>query len=106
MLVREWNGRMQKVAILDDGFAWNGRTYRSLSKVAQAITGTRWNGRMSITMGVAFCVETLEEALAKHAKPRSSTSTRARSRAPLFTGLLIKNGIAISMDGMARQRLR
>ena len=52
---------MQKVAILADGFAWTGRTYRSLSKVAQAITGTRWNGRMSITMEVAFCVETLEE---------------------------------------------
>ena len=48
---------------------------------------------------ISVCVETLEEALAKHAKPRSSTSTRARSRAPLFTGLLIKNGIAISMDG-------
>jgi transposase InsO family protein len=31
---------------------------------------------------------------------RSSTSTRARSsRAPLFTDLLIKNGVAISMDG-------
>ena len=43
-LVREWNGRMQRVAVLADGFAWNGKTYRSLSKVAQAITGTRWNG--------------------------------------------------------------
>ena len=44
MLVREWNGRMQRVAVLADGFAWNGKTYRSLSKIAQAITGTRWNG--------------------------------------------------------------
>ena len=44
MLAREWNGRMQRVAVLADGFAWNGKTYRSLSKVAQAITGTRWNG--------------------------------------------------------------
>jgi hypothetical protein len=32
------------VAVLADGFAWNGKTYPSLSKVAQAITGTRWNG--------------------------------------------------------------
>jgi len=32
------------VAVVADGFAWNGKTYRSLSKVAQAITGTRWNG--------------------------------------------------------------
>jgi hypothetical protein len=44
MLAREWNGRMQRVAVLPDGFAWNGKTYPSLSKVAQAITGTRWNG--------------------------------------------------------------
>src|SRR5438093_1020495 len=44
MLAREWNGRMQRVAVLADGFAWNGKTYHSLSKVAQAITGTRWNG--------------------------------------------------------------
>ena len=53
---------------------------------------------------ISVCVETLEEALAKHAKPRSSTSTRARSRAPPFTGLLIKNGIAISMDGKGAWR--
>ena len=44
VLGREWNGRMQRVAVLADGFAWNGKTYPSLSKVAFAITGTRWNG--------------------------------------------------------------
>jgi phosphatidylserine/phosphatidylglycerophosphate/cardiolipin synthase-like enzyme len=44
MLAREWNGRMHRVAVLVDGFAWNGKTYPSLSKIALAITGTRWNG--------------------------------------------------------------
>lgn len=44
VLGREWNGHMQRVAVLADGFAWNGKTYPSLSKVAFAITGTRWNG--------------------------------------------------------------
>jgi Protein of unknown function (DUF2924) len=43
-LGREWNGQMQRVSVLPDGFAWNGHTYRSLSQVAFAITGTRWNG--------------------------------------------------------------
>ena len=43
-LGREWNGRMQRVAVLAEGFAWNGKTYRNLSQVAFAITGTRWNG--------------------------------------------------------------
>ena len=44
ILGREWNGQMQQVAVLADGFAWNGNTYPSLSKAAFAITGTRWNG--------------------------------------------------------------
>ena len=44
VLGREWNGRMQRVAVRADGFAWNGKTYPSLSQVAFAITSTRWNG--------------------------------------------------------------
>jgi hypothetical protein len=44
VLGREWQGTMHRVAVLTDGFAWNGKTYPSLTKVAVAITGTRWNG--------------------------------------------------------------
>src|SRR5216683_4833040 len=44
LLTREWGGHLQRVTVLADGFAWNGKTYRSLSKVAFAITGSRWNG--------------------------------------------------------------
>jgi hypothetical protein len=44
LLVREWNGASHRVMVLDEGFAWNGGSYKSLSKVARAITGTRWNG--------------------------------------------------------------
>jgi Protein of unknown function (DUF2924) len=44
VLVREWDRQSQRVMVLTDGFAWNGQTYDSLSKVAFAITGTRWNG--------------------------------------------------------------
>jgi hypothetical protein len=44
MLTREWSGRMHRVAVLAEGFAWNRKTYPSLSKIAHAITGTRWNG--------------------------------------------------------------
>jgi hypothetical protein len=43
-LGREWNGRVHRVEALVDSFAWNGNTYSSLSQVAFAITGTRWNG--------------------------------------------------------------
>jgi Protein of unknown function (DUF2924) len=44
LLTREWDGHLQRVTVLADGFVWNGKTYRSLSKVAFAITGSRWNG--------------------------------------------------------------
>jgi len=44
LLVREWEGVSQRVMVMAEGFAWNGSTYPSLSKVARAITGTRWNG--------------------------------------------------------------
>jgi hypothetical protein len=44
VLGREWNGQMQRVTVLENGFAWKGKIYPSLSKVALAITGTRWNG--------------------------------------------------------------
>jgi Protein of unknown function (DUF2924) len=43
-LIREWRGVEQKVTVLADGFEWDGRRYKSLSAVARAITGTRWNG--------------------------------------------------------------
>jgi hypothetical protein len=44
VLVREWDRHCQRVMVMADGFAWNGQTYDSLSKVAFAITGTKWNG--------------------------------------------------------------
>lgn len=44
MLVREWDGQLHRVMVLADGFAWNKTVYPSLSKVASAMTGTRWNG--------------------------------------------------------------
>ena len=37
-------GQHHRVMVLDGGFAWEGRTYQSLSQIAKAITGTQWNG--------------------------------------------------------------
>jgi hypothetical protein len=46
LLTREWQGRMETVMVVGDGdgFAWNGEMFASLSAVAQAMTGTKWNG--------------------------------------------------------------
>lgn len=43
-LIREWQGVEHTVTVLQDGYEWQGRSYRSLSSIARAITGTRWNG--------------------------------------------------------------
>lgn len=43
-LVREWRGRTHVAEIREDGVLYEGKTYRSLSQVARAITGTRWSG--------------------------------------------------------------
>lgn len=41
---RQWQGREVSVEVVEDGFSYEGRTYRSLSAVASAIAGTKWNG--------------------------------------------------------------
>jgi hypothetical protein len=43
-LVRDYRGVEHTVTVLTDGYEWEGRPYRSLSAIARAITGTRWNG--------------------------------------------------------------
>ena len=43
-LLREWQGVEHTVTVLAEGYEWQGRPYRSLSAIARAITGTRWNG--------------------------------------------------------------
>lgn len=43
-LLRQWNGITHVVDVTKDGYLWNGRTHRSLSAIARAITGARWSG--------------------------------------------------------------
>src|SRR3974390_1799613 len=61
--------------------------------------------RLSITMEAAFCVETLEDALAHHGKPEIfNTDQGSQFTGAAFTGVLANNGIAISMDGKGAWR--
>jgi hypothetical protein len=43
-LMREWQGRIYDVLVLDEGFSWQNTHYRSLSALARKITGTAWSG--------------------------------------------------------------
>ena len=58
ILMREWNAQTQRIMVVDEGFAWNGKTYDSLSKVAFAITGTNWNGPRFFGLRDKIAVET------------------------------------------------
>jgi len=44
VLTRDYAGITHRVMVLADGYTWNGRTFKSLSEVAKAVTGTQWNG--------------------------------------------------------------
>lgn len=43
-LIREWNGQTIAVEVTEAGFAWNDRTWRSLSEIAREVTGAHWSG--------------------------------------------------------------
>ena len=61
--------------------------------------------RLSITMEAAFCVETLEDALARHGKPDIfNTDQGSQFTGTAFTSALADRGIAISMDGKGAWR--
>jgi putative transposase len=61
--------------------------------------------RLSITMEVAFCIEAAEEALAKYGKPEIfNTDQGSQFTGAAFTGLLLKNDVAVSMDGRGAWR--
>jgi len=86
LLAREWNGRLERVMILDKGFAWNGETYGSLSQVAKAMTGTSWNGHRF------FGLRTAGSDRSAMVPPRSGDCDTAASGAPSTP---IKDGGAV-----------
>ena len=74
-----------------------------LCSTGSAVACSSW--RVSITMEAAFCVEALEDALACHGKPEIfNTDQGSQFTGAAFTGVLIKNGIAVSMDGKGAWR--
>jgi len=61
--------------------------------------------RLSITMEVDFCLDAVEEALARHGRPEIfNTDQGSQFTSAAFTGLLVQNGIQISMDGRGSWR--
>lgn len=79
VLMREYEGVRHRVTVMEQGFAWNGQTYASLSKVARAITGTRWNGPRffglrQMTKGINEKLEPSQPELANRRRPSGACS--------------------------------
>ena len=97
--------RPNQVWAMDITYIPMARGYVYLAVVLDWFSRRVLSWRVSITMEAAFCVETLEEALAKHGKPEIvNTDQGSQFTGTAFTGVLIKNGIAISMDGKGAWR--
>ncbi len=81
LLVREHAGVLHRVMILDAGVTWNGRTYDSLSQVAFAITGTKWNGPRFFGLR-----DKIEEAAKNHGKPKAGMEAKAQGKPVIGRG--------------------
>jgi hypothetical protein len=93
LLVREWNGKLERVMILDRGFAWNGATYRSLSKIAKTMTGTNWNGHRFFGLrrsGDQQRAAVTDEVEGKHGRRLLSGRRAARTRPAVASDALIE----------------
>ena len=44
-LIREFRGKRYSVTVIENGYEFNGKKYKSLTAIANEITGTRWNGK-------------------------------------------------------------
>jgi hypothetical protein len=90
LLVREWQGRLERVMVLGEGFAWNGKNFRSLSQIAKAMTGTNWNGHrffgLRQTMGSPVRTKPLggkrHDTLGDGPGPNESATARAEDCRP------------------------
>src|ERR1700704_2995834 len=97
--------RPNQVRAMDITYIPMERGFVYLAVVLDWATRRVLSWRLSITMEAAFCVETLQDALARHGKPEIfNTDQGSQFTGSAFTGLLASNGIAISMDGKGAWR--
>ena len=98
-------GRPNQVWAMDITYIPMARGFVYLAAVVDWFTRRVLSWRLSITMEVGFCIETVEEALGKYGKPEVfNTDQGSQFTSAAFTGLLQENGIGISMDGRGSWR--
>jgi putative transposase len=97
--------RPNQVWAMDITYIAMARGFVYLAAVVDWFSRRVLSHRVSITMEADFCLEALEEAVAKHGRPEIfNTDQGSQFTSEAFTGVLIKNEIAISMDGKGAWR--
>jgi putative transposase len=97
--------RVDQVWATDITYVPMARGFVYLAAVVDVFSRRVLSHRVSITMEADFCVEALEEALAKHGKPEIfNTDQGSQFTSVAFTGVLLKHGVSISMDGKGSWR--
>lgn len=97
--------RPNQVWAMDISYIPMARGFVYLAAVVDWFSRRVLSHRVSITMEADFCIEALEEALVRHGRPEIfNTDQGSQFTSEAFTGVLIKNGIAISMDGKGAWR--
>jgi putative transposase len=97
--------RPNQVWAMDITYVPMARGFVYLAAVVDLFSRRVLSWRVSITLEVAFCVEALKEALARHGRPEIfNTDQGSQFTSHAFTGVLLKAGIAISMDGKGSWR--
>src|SRR5215212_4613737 len=97
--------RPNQVWAMDITYVPMARGFVSLAAVVDWFSRQVLSWRVSITLEAAFCVEALEDALARHGRPEVfNTDQGSPFTSHDFTGVLLKAGIAISMDGKGSWR--
>ena len=93
--MREWQGTTHHVTVVDDGFLWNGETYRSLSGIARAITGTNWNGPRFFGM---------REGTARRRRPPWRLTSARCLRCAVYTRKSSEHGLEQDFNSLDAQR--
>ncbi len=97
--------RPNQVWAMDITYVPMARGFVSLAAVVDWFSRRVLSWRVSITLEAAFCIEALEEALVRHGRPEIfNTDQGSQFTSKGFTDVLVKNGIAISMDGKGSWR--
>jgi hypothetical protein len=111
LLVREWKGKLERVMILEEGFAWNGQTFGSLSQIAKAMTGTNWSGHrfFGLRQGQTLAADARADRPRSRNKTAVAQTNGAKGTPPAesnFPSLARETGFVGKCLGYARSGVR